>query len=381
MIQNKLFLALACGVLLGCSASTPKENSNQPSSTITVVHSAAESTLDSDLANLRAAIRKRESVDQSRIDEATAQIQAMPRAEAYLERARLLRTAKQAGKAIKDLDEAIRKDPNSAIAYSMRARCRLDLKDTEQAKTDCDKAMSIDSKSAHVLATRSWLRLRTQDVAGAVEDATAAIRLDTVNADGYVARAKAHQARKEIDAAIQDFDDAIRCDGGRAPLYTVRGSIFIEKKLFERAATDLQRAIELDPRESLAHFFLGLRPLVPSDSLTRIDKCIVHLKIAIELGDLASDAVLQAREQLSYAYQYRGIYLDADTDLAIKDWLKSVEYDPENPNSHALLGHAYLAQGRGGEALHHLNRAIDSGHLSGPGLDAAIRARNSIQGK
>lgn len=366
--------------LAGCSSSTTAPPLAPVGSGATAQR-APESTLDSDLANLRAVIRKRESNDQARIDEASALIQSKPSAEAYLDRARLLRNAKQTGKAIKDLDEAIRKDPNSALAYSMRARCRLDLKDTEQAKIDCDKAMSIDSKSAHVLATRSWLRLRTQDVAGAVEDATAAIRLDSVNADGYVARAKAHQAKKEIDAAIQDFDDAIRCDGGRAPLYTARGSIFVEKKLFERAATDLQRAIELDPRESLAHFFLGLRPLVPSDSLTRIDKCIVHLKIAIELGGLASDAVLQAREQLSYAYQYRGIYLDADADLAIKDWLKSVEYDPENPNSHALLGHAYLVQGRGGEALHHLNLAIASGHLSGPGLDAAIKARNSIQGK
>ena len=127
-------------------------------------------------------------------------------------------------KAISDFNDAIKLNPNSALAYFNRGITYGD-------KKEYDKAIS---------------------------DFNDAIRLDPNSALGYFNRGIAYAGKREYDEAISDFNDAIRLDPNSALAYNNRGSFYYGKKEYDKAVSDYNDAIRLNPNYALAYYNRGL---------------------------------------------------------------------------------------------------------------------------
>ena len=149
-------------------------------------------------------------------------------------------------KAIPDLNEAIRLDPNnSAMAYYSRGLAWGN-------KKEYDKAIS---------------------------DLSEAIRLDPDNGVAYYLRGKAWANKQEFDKAIADLTEAIRLDSKDDRAYDRRGFVWLDKKDIDKALSDVNTAIRLNPQESHHHFSLAVILFV-----TGREGVVDEIKKALDLG-------------------------------------------------------------------------------------------------
>ncbi|MDR2597951.1 MAG: tetratricopeptide repeat protein [Treponema sp.] len=116
-------------------------------------------------------------------------------------------------KAIANYTQAIRLDPNFAIAYNYRAI-------TYNFIGDYDKAIA---------------------------DASQAIRINPNYKEVYNERAFAYNGKGEYDKAIADANQAIRIDPNFANPYRHRGFAYMQKGNFTQARADVNKSLQLDP--------------------------------------------------------------------------------------------------------------------------------------
>jgi tetratricopeptide (TPR) repeat protein len=124
----------------------------------------------------------------------------------------------QYDRAIQDLDQAIRRDPNYALAFQSRGTAY-------SLKGQYDRAIG---------------------------DFNQAIRLDPNSAASFYARGGVYNVQGQYDRAIQDLDQAIRLNPDLAPIffaatYHERGMAYAGKGQYERAIRDYDQAIRLYP--------------------------------------------------------------------------------------------------------------------------------------
>ncbi len=127
-------------------------------------------------------------------------------------------------RAIQDLDEAIRLDPQYAFAYNNRGIAYRLLGQYNRAIQDYDEA----------------------------------IRLDPQYADAYYNRGVAYYNLGQYERAIQDWDEAIRLDPQYALAYNNRGIAYANLGQYEREIEDYDEAIRLDPQFALAYYNRGI---------------------------------------------------------------------------------------------------------------------------
>jgi tetratricopeptide (TPR) repeat protein len=125
---------------------------------------------------------------------------------------------RQYDRAIQDLDQAIRRDPNYAPAFQSRGT-----------------AYSLKGQNDR-----------------AIRDFNQAIRLDPKSATSFYARGGVYNVQGQYDRAIQDFDQAIRLKPDLAPVFFAatfheRGLAYFGKGQYGRAIQDYDQAIRLYP--------------------------------------------------------------------------------------------------------------------------------------
>jgi tetratricopeptide (TPR) repeat protein len=144
----------------------------------------------------------------------------------------------QKERAIEDFDQAIRLNPNYALAFVARGLAYFD-----------DRA---------------------------IEDFDQAIRLNPNYALAFVARGVAYSDKRQYDRAIEDFDQAIRLNPNYAMAFNDRGRAYFSKgraacrpasfppcalaiAQYDRAIEDFDQAIRLNPNDVMAVWAYGER--------------------------------------------------------------------------------------------------------------------------
>ena len=94
------------------------------------------------------------------------------------------------------LGQAIRLDPNDAVARTNRGGAYLRKGDYDRAISDFDQAIQLDPKLASAYGGRAVAYARKGDYGNAISDYDQAIRLDPKNSGAYVARGEARPAYK-----------------------------------------------------------------------------------------------------------------------------------------------------------------------------------------
>ena len=128
--------------------------------------------------------------------------------------------------AIKDFDEAIRLEPQNAVAYFNRGTAYLYLGLADLASEKLEHALEA---FVEVLANYDQ-----------------AISLDPEYADAYGSRGAAYVYLEKYELAIQDYTEAIRIEPLAAELYAARAALYDALVDPQRSIQDRETACELD---------------------------------------------------------------------------------------------------------------------------------------
>jgi serine/threonine protein kinase/tetratricopeptide (TPR) repeat protein len=137
---------------------------------------------------------------------------------------------------------------------------------------------------------------------------------------------------------------ALEIDGGLAESHAAAGLIFVREWKWEEAEREYRLAIELDPNYALGHIWYALL----FRRWGRLDDWSAEVKRALELDPLSP----LVKTNLGFYY-----YAVKEYDLAIDQYLKSLQIDPNFAVARMRLGEAYLKTGRHREAIAELQMA------------------------
>jgi tetratricopeptide (TPR) repeat protein len=225
-------------------------------------------------------------------------------------------------KAIEDLNEAVRLDPQLAMAFNNRGRAWQKKKKYDQAIQDFTTALGIDPKLYIALKGRALAWLAKKNYERSLADFNAAIGTNpTPAADDYLGRALARIQRAQYDGAISDLDEAIRMQPQPKAVYFLnRAWAWILKANIDRALPDLNEAIRLDPTNAVAFNNRGF----VYNGKSQYDRAMTDLNEALRLDPNSASG-----------YKNRGIAFEkrGDIEKALRDFRKAASIDPRNKDA------------------------------------------------
>jgi tetratricopeptide (TPR) repeat protein len=110
------------------------------------------------------------------------------------------------------LTEAIRLNPNNAVAYGKRGAAYASQGDYDHAITDLNAAIRLNPNNASAYSNRGVAYLKKGNYDQAITDFSAAIRFSPNNATAYSRRGFAYANQRDYERAINDFAEAVRLD-------------------------------------------------------------------------------------------------------------------------------------------------------------------------
>jgi tetratricopeptide (TPR) repeat protein len=189
-------------------------------------------------------------------------------------------------------------------------------------------------KSSFELLDEGKTYCQEGDCVRALAAFTEAIQLEPRNAKAYYLRGSVFFIMTgEVSKAIMDFSQAIRCDATQVEFYRARAEACIHAGEYDQAITDYSEVIRL-----------------AADAAAFSDRSLAHIAKR-EFEKAIADATEAIRRDAGFAKAYfnRGSALGEEGryDLAIADFQKAIELDPNDPHSHMRRNH-YLQLSQAG---------------------------------
>jgi tetratricopeptide (TPR) repeat protein len=156
--------------------------------------------------------------------------------------------------------EAIRLNPNDALAYFNRGVTYNAKEDYDHAIADYSQVIRINPNLAAAYNNRGASYRSKGEHDRAIADCNQALRINPNLAEAYCNRGLAYNAKEERDRAIIDYTQAIRINPNYTEVYHYRGNAYYLQKDYTHAREDWEKALQLDDPNStsavLARFFL-----------------------------------------------------------------------------------------------------------------------------
>lgn len=292
----------------------------------------------------------------------------------------LLATDEQANllKAVSLLEDALKKDPNSALIYTNLGVARYKLNDAAGAKKNFDLAVQKDPSFGASYLYLGVLQEKGGNRESAVISYRTGVRNDPKNMELRVALISALRAQGKLDEAIKEAQAALRINANSLPVYNNLGLVYMDKGDLELARFVYQKAMQsIDGAEqnALIRCNLGriyhLRgekgpALFHLLEAVKLDPDLVPANIYLSqiymddrnFGDmvpLLERALKKDPENhgvlLNLGVAYRGVGRFEDSR---KMYEKALLVDPANPDPYFNLGVLY------GDYLKQYDQAIDS---------------------
>ena len=285
--------------------------------------------------------------------------------------------------ALRDLNEALERDPKLGAAQLMLARLealpggnrdrarkaaeaaielisddklqlaqahvvRGNLEDVDRKKraADYDKAVELAPRDKDIRRTRGLFHLLNDEFEKCRNDLAVAIEVEPDDASLQEAMGMAYMMDDKLDEALQAFDKAIELDPAASGALLQRARVLAQRGERPRAIADLDKAIEIAPDDAI--------PLV------------LRARIHQQSGDTDQAArdierVLQKHPDHPAALELRGLIAAdrRDYPAAIRDFRKLVAKNGDDPLLVGQLGMLYLAARQPREAIRRFSRALE----------------------
>ena len=153
-----------------------------------------------------------------------------------------------ASKKIAEYTEAIRLDPEDAMAHLSRASYYKNTGDNEKAIADYTEALQIEDKlfpAECAYSGRGSLLSKKGEFEKAIADYTESLLVEPDSEGDYLGRGIAHTKKGDFNKAIADFTEAIRLEPDFSYAYHNRGVVYKEIGQKSKADADFAKAKEL----------------------------------------------------------------------------------------------------------------------------------------
>lgn len=174
------------------------------------------------------------------------------------------KTAQGLKKAIEHFQQAIRVDPDYALAYTGLADSYAVMgslgmissqESRRQAKAAATKALELDEALAEAHASLAWLDW--WDWAGAEREFKRALELNPNDATARQWHAEYLAALGRFDEAIAEIRRALHIDPTSLTINAIAGQTYWVARRYDEAIEQCQKTLELDPNFFLGHHFLA----------------------------------------------------------------------------------------------------------------------------
>ncbi|MCA2504877.1 MAG: tetratricopeptide repeat protein [Microcystis sp. M54BS1] len=188
------------------------------------------------------------------------------------------------------LDKIIALNPDYADAYLLRGLSRasndvihmatIDPQDQQEAIKDFNQTLQLNPNSALGYAGRALAYCTLGKAKEAIEDSNHALELNANLSVAYGSRGLAYVLLGNYQAALQDFNQFIELNpNSGAGIYYGRGSIYAMLQKYQKALEDFNQALELKPNYPDVYLMRGLA----YGSLGHREKAMVDLQRAAYL--------------------------------------------------------------------------------------------------
>ncbi|MEH2375996.1 tetratricopeptide repeat protein [Nostoc sp.] len=281
--------------------------------------------------------------------------------------------------AVEDFNQAIKLDPQNALAYNKRGDAYYRLGDYEQAQADSSQALLLNPQDTNAYFDRGFAFSELHKYKEAIADYNQAIKLNPKSAYAYYGRGLALTQLKDNKGAIRDFSKAIALKPRYTEAYLQRG--ILRRRLKQRLAAiqDFDTVIKINPSDAKAYYQRGLTKSINKqkyvalqDYTEAININPKYIEAYLNRGDLYSDlgdnleatenynTILKIDPKFIPAYIHRAIHRFSFGNYqgAIEDYTTALKLDPNNITAYNNRGNAYLEVGNKKAANQDYSRAI-----------------------
>lgn len=169
-------------------------------------------------------------------------------ASAYKERGNVYHIVGNDIRAISDFNQAIRLDPNLASAYAKRGHAYFRQGNYDRSIADYNQAIKLDPNNAEAYYGRAFIFLLNGDYNRAITEINQTIKLTPNNWAAWGIRGNAYYSKSDYDRAIADYSQGIMIDPTNSGVrYNNRGNAYFAKGDYNRAIADYEMALRTEP--------------------------------------------------------------------------------------------------------------------------------------
>jgi tetratricopeptide (TPR) repeat protein len=247
-------------------------------------------------------------------------------------------------RALADLNEALRLDPDDDVALHERGWAYYKKEEYDRALADLTRALALVESPA-TYQVRGLVFLAKGDHDAAIADLKESLKLNPKSAVAYHYLGRAYYYKKDYDEAIKHTTAAIRLDPQDAAAYAYRGYAYHDKKDYDRALENYNQSLRLNPRDVHVWRYRGWVYRTRGD----YDKAVADFNQALALTPNSPHLY----NDRGYALRLRG-----DVAAAVADYTRAISLKPDFALAYYNRSVAFRKLGKKEQAGADYNKAI-----------------------
>lgn len=236
-------------------------------------------------------------------------------------------------KAAACLDQAIKLEPDYALAFYWRGRTDHDLNKHQNAIDDFTAAIALDGTESSWFQERAdnyWHQKKWQE---ALKDTHQALALDPKCWRAYLTQGAAHNELKQFTEALDDESKAVALAPKNDSVYFERGMSYRHQKQYKKAIADLTESIKRSPKNAI--YFCARGSAFVSDH--QYQRAISDCNQSLKLNAHRTHPHLSRGIAYSKLSQYK---------LALQDLDEAIRQSPDYGEAYYQRGLVYKSLGK-----------------------------------
>lgn len=168
------------------------------------------------------------------------------------------RLEKDFSKALRDLNQAVKLNPNEAMFYSNRGNIYFDLGQDDNALFDYNNCIRLDSTDENAFANRGAIYGRRGKHNEALNDLSHAIHLDPQFVNAYMNRGIIYSQINQRNQAKSDFKKCLALEPDNDAIWNALAVEHQHLGEFDSSIVVLNEAIQLKPNQGVYYFNRGI---------------------------------------------------------------------------------------------------------------------------